>query len=216
MLLKSTSVRPLDHPDRVIAWRCDVRAAEILDDTPTGRYFLVGRILADEIRPSEIENCGENVYAVADGDSAGLEAAWAALLDEDGNFREDEFTAPAEPVVYLYRFALHPDFAEWRMAVMDDFSMQFGLHGLILAQFQTTLFSETEFHALGFKHLPRTCFKAPPGLPNIDRERETRFLMRHNVLRRDYELVDYPDEAPPATEEHEQWVKSRGPWKGLN
>jgi hypothetical protein len=72
-----------------------------LTDDAEPEEFVVGRVLGDEIRLSEIEEAGEDVWSVTDADSAGLESAWASMLDETGEIRTSEFE-PFDSVVYLY------------------------------------------------------------------------------------------------------------------
>lgn len=172
-------------------------------------FYRVGRILADRLDIRRIAELGIRVWDVADADSSGLEAAWASLLDEGGERDDVEIQVGSDPVVYLYRFVLHPDYAEWRMAVMDLFCHNFGANAQVLVQHHTTLFSETEFDALGFRLLPPTRFPAPPGYPDIDRQ--TRFWARENRLGAEYGFSDYPEEAPPSQPKHEAWVQEECP-----
>lgn len=138
--------------DYASSWCVDVMAATDLSAPASGpEAYPVGRILADELRRFEIAEWGEDVWTVADADSSGLEAAWAAVLDEEGTFREDEFDGPADPVIYLYRFKLHEDFSAWRLAVLDACCRVFGQGALVLAQHHTTWLSEAEFELLGFR-----------------------------------------------------------------
>jgi hypothetical protein len=125
-------------------------------------------LLADEIRPREIEECGEDIWAVADADSSGLEAAWASLLDENGQLRSSEFAGPIDSVVYLYRFTLHADFSPCRLAVLDAACRIFGTNAVILAQHHTIWFADTEFEFLGFHSLPPSRMPPPAGFPNIE------------------------------------------------
>ena len=201
--------------DLIVPCRVNVRAFADFDRImPGGRdSFIVGRILADEIHRFEIEDRGENVWDAADADSSGVEAAWASVLDENGHFRDGDFPSVSDPVVYVYRFELHPDFAEFRLAVMDQFCRMYSCEALILAQLQTTVFSETEFAELGFEDLPPTQFPAPFGFPCIDRK--TRFKFRANCLQTRFTVDDYPDDAPPACSYHSKWVRAKGPWAAL-
>jgi len=78
-------------------------------------------MLADAIYRFDIDEWGAQVWDVVDADSCGLEGAWAFVADEKGRFRDGDYESLCDPVVYVYRYALHPDFAEWRMPVMDAF-----------------------------------------------------------------------------------------------
>ena len=203
------------QPDSVVVpWRIDVFALTGEENPEPGRdNFLVGRLMADELRVGDIEERGGNVWDAADNDSSGLEAAWASLLDEAGSFRSEDFESSGDPVVYLYRFELHPDFAAWRMPVMHSFCRAFPDEAIILAQYHTTWFSQAEFEQLGFELLPPTCYEVDPGFPAIDRD--TRFMARENCLRSKFGFSDYPEEPPPAKQAHADWLKTRGPWRDL-
>jgi len=175
-------------------------------------YFTVGRILADELRRYEIMDWGDNVWDAADADSSGLEAAYASLLTADGKFREEEFEGIANPLVYMYRFALHEEFVNWRLAVLHGFCNLFANDAVVLAQYDTTWFSETEFEVLGFRDLGPTQFPAP-NLPSIDRE--GRFMVRDNAAAGGFTFNHYPEDAPAARLEHEEWLASKVPWDNL-
>ncbi|HEY1599679.1 MAG TPA: hypothetical protein VGG64_08765 [Pirellulales bacterium] len=204
-----------DSAQATIPWRVDVHA--IVDDPEPGarEEFTVGRILADELRPGEIDELGDDPWDVADADSSGLEAAYAAVLDEHGCFRDDEFTAGGDQIVYLYRFALHPDFVDWRLAVMDSFCRLFASpSAVILAQRHTTLFSDTELSEVGFRLLAPTVYRGPKGARRIDRT--TEFYVRDCTLKTRFELRDVIDIEPPsATSAHEKWLETCGPWDKL-
>jgi hypothetical protein len=188
----------------VVPWRVNVWADVHEPEVGKPESFVVGRILADTLSRFDIEECGEDAWTVADEDSAGLELAWASLLDENGHFREDEFESIADPVVYTYRFALHPDFAEWRMPVMDAFCRLFGTCGLVLAQHNTTVYSLTEFETLGFRPLiPKG--RLTPGTSN-----EPRFMVRDNACAR-YSMASYPEESPNPGRQHKEWLEAQGP-----
>lgn len=199
--------------DHIVPWRVDVRASVALDVDPPPDSYVVGRMLADELRRYEISEWSENIWDAADADSSGLEAAYAALLDKNGDFRQDEFEGVADPIVYLYRFALHEDFRDWRMPVLDAFCRMFGNDAVILAQYHTTSFTLAQFEALGFRELRPTQCAAPHGLPNIDRD--TSFMVRDNALATAFKLTDYPKDAQGARSEHEEWLETRGRWEGL-
>lgn len=203
-------VQVLDPTELVVPCRVDVR--EVGDDAMSGEDFSVGRFLADELRRHEIEEHGLNVWTVADADSSGLEAAWSCLLDEQGEIREDDFDGIVASVVYCYRFALHPDFVEWRLAVIDSFCRMFD-EALILMQFHTTLCSDTEFAMLGFKPVEIATFAPDVGPGRLDRQ--TRFMLRNNNLKVPFKLSDYPDDFPTAKPEHEAWLESQAKWDKL-
>jgi len=90
--------------------------------------------MADELRRFAITDQGRSVWDVADADSGRLEAAYASLLDSEGQFREDEFESVADPVVYVYRFCLHPDFGRWKLPAIHAFCESFDMAAIILAQ----------------------------------------------------------------------------------
>jgi hypothetical protein len=204
-----------DPSDLVIAWSIDVKA--LGEASPINEFepdeFLVGRIMADEVRLREVQECDEDVWSVTDADSAGLEAAWSSLLDKHGNLRFSEFERPFDSVVYLYRFALHPHFSSCRLAVVDAVCRTFGLDAVILAQRHTTWLADTEFDMLSFRLLPPTCVPAPGGFANIDRE--TRFMLRQNGTTERFSLSDYPEDTNAATAAHAEWVEGQGPWSDL-
>ena len=200
--------------DFVVRWQVDINVPAEEGAIVRGRDCVtVGRILCDELRRYETIECGESVWEAADADSSGLEAAWSSLLDEEGDFRDDEFEGIADPVVYVYRFQLHAEFVDWRMATADAFCRMFGSDAVILAQYHTTWFSEAEFELLGFHLLPPTQFPSPAGYPNIDRE--ARFMARDNACRAEFGLRQYPKDAPEGRLDHDQWLEEQGPWKDL-
>jgi hypothetical protein len=201
----------LDAQQSVVPWRVNVRAHVDLDAHVQGRpdSYVVGRLLADSIHRYEATEWDLDPWDIADGDSEGLEAAFGALLDENGDFRSEDFEALGDPIVYLYRFALHDDFANWRFAILDSFCRQFGNDALILAQHHTIPFSIKEFEQLGFRLLSKTKF-LPGCVPIIDRQ--TEFLVRDNSLKSPFTIGMYPESALPAKFEQEQWLDSRGPW----
>ena len=192
---------------------CSVYMRVFPEEEPATELITVGRMLADELRRYDIAEKGESVWRAADADSSGLESAWASLLDEEGEFREEEFESNADSIVYLYRFKLHADFSDWRLAAMDAFCRTFGSDALILAQYHTTWFSEAEFELLGFRLLPETKFPSPAGFPNIDRD--TLFMVRDNACQPSFGMNDYPEDAPDAKQEHAEWLEEQGPWDGL-
>jgi hypothetical protein len=197
-----------DETQHVVPWRVNIKAWS--EDDAGMASYTVGRILADEIRPFEAREWGKSPWAVADSDSAGLEAAYCALLDQQGRFREDEFEAIGEPVVYMWRFELHPDFAMCRLTVLDCFCRRFLDGALILLQYHATWLSLAEFDLIGFRALAPSTFKPPEGAAEIDET--TRFMVRDNAAQTPYKLSDYPDRVPNATREHAKWVKAQGPW----
>lgn len=206
-----------DPKDLIVPCRVDVWANvdfETNDPEPgQPESFIVGRLLADEIRRFDIEEHGINAWDAADADSSGTEAAWAALLDEHGRFREEGLESMGDPAVYVYRFHLHPDFAECRMAVIDAFCRQFGNDALVLFQYHTTMLSETEFEELGFKDLPPAKFRGQSAFAGPTQE--VRFKMRNNSNVPPFRLADYPedDDLPGATAKHAEWLVAQGPWE---
>ena len=197
-----------DETQHVVPWRFTIKAGA---DDPNGfEEYTVGRILADELRPFELAEWGTNVWDVADSDSAGLLAAYSALLDKSGHFRELEFDAIGEPIVYMYRFELHPDFAHWRLAILDCFCRRFLDNALILVQYHSTWLSLAEFELLGFRVLAPSEFAPPTDAAEIDAS--IRFMVRDNTQTTPLSISDYPKEVPWATIDHARWVKSKGPW----
>jgi hypothetical protein len=99
-----------DPDQSAIHWRVDVCASAEFDSVEEGQpdWFVVGRLLADEIRRFDANEWGHSEWEVAEADSAGLEMALDSLLDENGELRE--FNGICDPIVYLYRFLLHDDF----------------------------------------------------------------------------------------------------------
>ncbi len=193
----------------------DVRADVDEDAHVKGQAtsFAVGRLLADEIRRFDVADWNDEPYDVADSDSPGLEAAYASLLDENGQFLSEEFDAVGDSIVYLYRFRLHDEFIDWRLAVLDAFRRQFSNNALVLAQLHTTWFSEAEFDLLGFRRLPRAKFRASAELPGIDRDIE--FMVRDNTQQAKFGIGDYPTEYRTTNASPEEWLESNGPWEGL-
>lgn len=208
---RQCNLAPSDSSEHVIHWQFDMTV--LSDDETSSEKVIVGRMLADELRRFEIAERGENVWNVADADSSGLEVAWSSLLDEQGEIRQEQFEGIADPVVYLYRFQLHPDFVDWRLAALDGFCRTFGSDAVILAQHHTTWLSEAEFQTLGFRLLPKTRLPAPPGFPNIDRS--TRFMVRDNACQVSMEATDYPMDAPGGKSAHSDWLDQQGPWDDL-
>lgn len=206
---QTATVGILDEAQLVVPVIADVFA--LVEEPVPGEpeYYRVGRIMADRLDVGRIAALGASVWDVADSDSSGLEAAWACLLDENGEILEEVSKTGLDPIVYLYRFALHTDFVEWKMAVMDMFCHVFGRTALVLAQHHTTLFSNTEFTGLGLRLLPPTRYAGPRGFPDIDRE--TRFWARPNCLSAEYGFSDYPEEPPAALPKHEAWVQEQCP-----
>lgn len=203
-----------DACELAISWRIDVRA--LVDDDLLGAgpdSYLVGRLLADEVRRADSVEAGEDPYEVADADSSGLERAFRSLLDANGEFRDEEFDGDADPVVYLYRFALHPDFSEWRMSVLDAFCRLFDSQAVIMAQLHTTDLTQAEFEAVGF--LPWVPVVVKPPVDVSDIYNRTEFMVRDNTGPLRLDLSKYPQDSPGASEEHAKWVRSKGPWKGL-
>jgi hypothetical protein len=209
---QTATVGVLDETELVVPVLADVFA--LVDEPVPGEpeSYRIGRIMADRLDVGRIINLGASVWDVANSDSSGLEAAWACLLDENGEFQEQASNAGLDPVVYIYRFVLHTDFVEWKMAVMDMFCHAFGRAALVLAQHHTTLFSETEFRGLGFHLLPPRGFRAI-GARHIDSK--TRFWARENRLGADYGFSDYPEEPPAAVAKHETWVREQCPYERL-
>src|SRR5262249_50252982 len=144
---------------------------------------VVGRLLADEIRRYEVDEWGDSAWDVADSNSAGLEGAFASLLDVEGRFRED-FNPISDPIVYLYRFELHEDFSNWRLAVLDAFCRQFGSTAVVLAQYHTTWLSLAEFEQIGFRLDGSSV--APLTESFADNNRMNRFMVRDNELQSNY------------------------------
>lgn len=206
---QTATVGVLDEAELVVPAIADVFATVEEPVLGEPEYHVVGRIMADRLDVGRIANLGASVWDVADSDSSGLEAAWACLLDENGAIQEDVLKTGLDPVVYLYRFVLHTDFVEWKMAVMDMFCHVFGRTGLVMAQHHTTLFSNTEFAALGFRLLPPTRYAGPEGFADIDRK--TRFWARENCLSAEYGFADYPADPPAALPKHEVWVQEQCP-----
>ncbi len=199
-----------DGDGHVTPWMVDV--VEFSDEADGMVPFSVGRILADELRPNEIREWGGSVWHVADGDSGGLLAAYTSLLDADGEFRHEEFDAIGEPIVYMYRFELHEDFTDWKLPVLDSFCRLFRFNAVILAQYETTWFSLSEFEQVGFRPLATDSGSIEISGPAVDQP--PRFLVRDNALTPPITFSDYPTDSPDSTEEHEEWVESKGPWDG--
>jgi hypothetical protein len=198
-----------DEAQHVIPWKVNIRAAA---DDPAGfEDYSVGRILADELRPYELSEWGVSPWNVADADSGGLLSAYCALLGRNGRLRE-EFDAIGEPIVYVYRFALHDDFAQWRMAVLDCFCRRFLDSALILVQYHSTWFSLAEFEALGFRVLSPPEFEPPTEAAEINRT--TRYMVRDNSCAIPFDLMSYPTKVPYATRKHAKWVRGECPLDG--
>src|SRR5437868_1157122 len=89
------------EPDQsAVPWRVDVVACVDDDAFVQGKpdSFVVGRLLADEIRRYKAEEWGVSAWDVADADSSGLEGAFASLLDEESRMRDDIFNPIADPI----------------------------------------------------------------------------------------------------------------------
>jgi hypothetical protein len=200
-----------DPSQHVMPWMVDVM--EFSDEADGLTPYVVGRILADELRPLEIAAWGDSVLSAADADSGGLLHAYSSLLDAEGKFRHGEFEAIGEPIVYMYRFELHDDFAACKLAVLDSFCRLFLNSAIVLAQYHTTWFTLAEFESVGFRPLGTIAESIESEASQI--EESTRFMVRDNAMKTPFSFSDYPGDLMEATEEHEEWVESKGPWEGL-
>ena len=202
-----------DPSQNVVPWRVDVKVPADIDALPPGApsSFSVGRIMADELRRYELDEWGSDCLETADADSVGLEMAVASLLDADGELRLDEYECICDPIVYIYRLEIHPDFADYRLAVLDAFCRLFNTDALILAQYKTTWFSLTEFQSLGFQPLKPKLVSYDPK--RLESETELLFIVRDNTLKCDFEIANYPKSMPSATAEHESWLEAQSNWK---
>jgi len=75
-----------DPATLIVPIRVDVMQ-EVEDAGNEDKPIVVGTLLADELRMATITEIDEDAWDVADADSSGLEAAYAAVLDEDGAAR---------------------------------------------------------------------------------------------------------------------------------
>ena len=202
-----------DSGDHVVPWRVDVRAWPG-EAHETIESLLVGRFLADEIRRFEIEEWGEEPFEACDDDSAGLVAAYASLTDAQGQFLADEFNSVSDPFVYLYAFALHPDFAECKLSIIDGFCRLFANQAVILTGTWVNWTSQAEFEAVGFKvwepvegrrgalgHLRGKVLDVGGDLSTL--------MVRDNTIATSIKVADYPISCPLATKEHARWVREK-------
>jgi hypothetical protein len=198
--------------DLAVRWKIDLFADIDPESTDKPSEYPVARAIMDEMRLYEIEEHRVSAWDVADADSDGLEAAWAAIATKRGKFPFSKFPT-ADTVVYIYRFEVHPDFAAWRMPFMDSICRVFGNTGIILAQYHTTWLNQSEFKALGFQRLKKST--VPAQMPHLKVDRKIRFLLRDNSRLTSFNLSDYPEEAPLALPTHAKWLEVHGPWEGL-
>lgn len=206
---------PFDESQFAIPWRCDLEMPADPELDGDREFYVVGRILADELRRSELDderNCSP--IEAADADSEGLYRAYSAVFDENNEVRGGEFESIADPFIYLYRFELHPDFADWRMAALDAFCRTFSSSAVIIAQYNRVRFSVAEFSALGFDFEPKDGLRRLN--PDDTDDEPMRYFVRDNSLQGEFGFAQYPKHFSfEATKEHEVWIESRGPWKDL-
>ncbi|MBL9164424.1 MAG: hypothetical protein JNL18_16980 [Planctomycetaceae bacterium] len=199
--------------DSVIPWRAKIRAhtaLELTDDEPES--FIIGRMLADEIRRFEVTEWGEEAWEVADADSQGWSDLYSSFLNADGDFCEDELETLADPIVYLYRFDVHPDFAKWKMAALDAFCRLFSTDAIIVALYRAAHLSLEEFKSVGFQVWNGFGKDAPSDPRHI--HEHVRWMLRDNSLATPLTVADYPKDCPDATVEHAKWVKEQGRIRG--
>ena len=104
-----------DPEDFVVPVRVDVRA--VCGDT--GRAYTVGRLGMDRIRWAEALEAGESTFAVCDTDSQGLCDLHHVLTGGGEDLRDDfGLDGPTAEVLFVHRFVLHPDLAEYRAVVL--------------------------------------------------------------------------------------------------
>ncbi|WP_232536170.1 hypothetical protein [Lacipirellula parvula] len=197
----------MEPDDSVIAWRIRLRAhtaLELIDNGPES--FVVGRMLADEIRRHEVTEWGEEAWDVADADSQGWADLYNSFLNADGDFGVDELDTLADPIVFLYRFDVHPDFANWKMAALDAFCRLFSTDAIIVALYRQAELSLEEFKAVGFNVWEGVGIEPPMEAREIH---ETAvWMLRDNSLMTPLAVTDYPKECPDATREHQRWVRA--------
>lgn len=195
-------IRKDEPSDWIIRWRVDVHAMVDLDHYPSGPdSFVVGRLMADEIRRYDVEEQGETIYEVGDSDSGGLLDALTCLFPPDG-VGGPEFSGIAEPVVLLHRFELHPEFNGAKLAVLDSFCHIYGSEAVIAFGYYAN-WTLPELHRVGFEEfVPRSFDGGPRG----------KFMVRDNTIYTEYGPANYPTQYPSGSEHHTRWLEQHGPW----
>lgn len=218
--IRSPYVLKRTQPEHFLTtWTIDVVASTDPQDPDSHGELPVGRIVAKEMRRSDIDSPEEpteeeleddnyggpwGVWEVLDFDASGFCSAWAKLVDEEGDFREQEFGRHRDPIIYLETFLLHEDFNAWRMPVMSAFCRRFPAEALILVSAITTRSCESEFAQLGFSLLPPSPLKVESWMPEIELDRLV--LLRDN--RKPVRPINlHPEEAPCAHERHAEWLE---------
>jgi hypothetical protein len=169
--------------------------------------------MADELRFIETEAWrGMTVQDAVNDDSAGLRHIYAAMTDEKDDFRGMELGGSSDPLVYLYAFVLHPDFAECKLPVLDGFSCLMSPGALILTGSHDWI-GFTELAALGFEPwIPKKSWSPtrPPGYFDSGGDLSSLFI-RVNSKGADFQIADHRSRCPRATMEHAKWVDERAP-----
>jgi hypothetical protein len=205
-----------DAGQHIVHWTVDICATSEGDDPEEPQHYVVGRILADEIRRDEIDEWGDDPWEAADADSASLEGVYVSLIRACGESIDRRFNAVNDPVVYIYRFKMHDDFASCKRAAMDAFCRLFQNEALIMAQYHTTWMSLSEFADVGFvKLLDEGESEDEPFDPYDELRDNPRFMVRDNTLATPFGVKDYPKDPPYGKAEHEEWLEQQGPWEGL-
>lgn len=143
---------------------------------------------------------------MADADSQGWSDLYGSLLSTGGTFGDDAFEGIADPIVYLYRFALHPDFGNWKMAAFDVYCRLFLSDAILVDRYRTHLSLE-EFKAVGFNVWPGYGRQAPTDAAVINGT--AGWMVRDNALATDLQVDGYPKNCAEVTAEHLKWLKSR-------
>jgi hypothetical protein len=205
-------LRP-EPDDHVIRWRVGVRAetglgVEGVD--PTSR--LVGGLVADELRRNEIEawGDGDSVWDAADEDSDALVEICKSMEGHDDLLRLDEFKGSADPMVYLYRFELHPDFTVWKLPILDAVCRLFPHDAIVFLPYYAAWVEMPELWRVGFR--PWAGVGVDPNPPEGTRDERARFMIRDNAAYQEFGPHEYPRECPAATREHTRWLNVHRPW----
>lgn len=205
-------LRP-EPDDHVIRWRIAVRAHTSPSLSSSGPVsLLVGGLMADELRRDEIEawGKGDSVSDAADADSDALVEVCNSMDGPDDCLRLDEFKGAADPLVYLYRFELHPDFAEWKLSILDAACRLFPSDAVVFLPYYAAWASSDDLAHVGFR--PWAGVGVDPNPPEGTIDDSARFLIRDNAAYIQFDPSEYPAACPAATNEHVRWLKLHRPW----
>ena len=191
-----------DEPsDWIIHWTVDVHAVVDIEFYPSGpSTYVIGRMMADEVRRFEIEEQGESIYEVGDSGSQDLLEALECFYPR-GNNGVLDYRSVADPFVLLHRFELHPEFNEAKLAILDSFCRIYS-NDAIIAFGSYANWTLPELHRVGFDEHEPYDDQIPIG----------KYLVRDNSMMTEYGPRNYPRDYPCGSEHHTRWLEQHGPW----